>query len=497
VTPADPGRAADLRAPLELVALVAILGCVVVVAAVLVANTGQLGFDEAIYAVKARSYVGGSEVDFWAPFRPPGLAVLGTLAAPAGFTDASIRAVTVIAALGTLTMVWVVARQLWGAAAALFALLGTIGAPVFVSELPLFHNDILSVGLLLLLMWIVWNQLQTRPAPTRMFLLAAPVAAATFYVRYGNLGPIVAIGLATLLLFGPRLIRHIRLVAVTVLIGVLLLVPHVVESIARTGSPLGALVSAGAVANTTSTLGSVRAYFDWLPDQLLGWIPLAMAIVGVAHGALAALAFATRRTNAEDLRRQAWLLVPAIVAGALIVYLSHPERRYQLFPITLLLVSGAGAIATGIARLSSSKVAGRPGPSVRVAGIIVATGVLVLWAGYNLSREVGRLFAREPPRGWEVAGRRIVDDGGGPCSAVSSVAPILAWYSHCRIVDINQKPPVDGSSAGGGRTYVVFNDLDPERATPEALAAYRELVRNATPLPIADRSRGIEIYRLP
>ena len=86
---AEPGRAAALRAPLDVVALVVILGCVLVVAAVLVANTGQLGFDEAIYAVKARSYVGGSQVDFWAPFRPPGLAVLGTLAAPGCTTDAA------------------------------------------------------------------------------------------------------------------------------------------------------------------------------------------------------------------------------------------------------------------------------------------------------------------------------------------------------------------------------------------------------------------------
>ena len=58
-----------------------VIGLATAAGAMLLANLGQLGYDEAVYAAKARSYVSDIPADWFELYRPPGLALFGTLAA--------------------------------------------------------------------------------------------------------------------------------------------------------------------------------------------------------------------------------------------------------------------------------------------------------------------------------------------------------------------------------------------------------------------------------
>ena len=489
----SPGPARRTQVPLDWLVPTVVLLLVAVVGIVLIAGLGQLGYDEAVYASKARSYISDTPVDWWELYRPPGIALFGTLAGAAGLSDASLRVVTLFGGLATLAIVWLVARQLWDASAALFAILGAVGAPVVLSELPLFHNDIASAGLLLLLMWILWDQFAARPAPNRMLLLAAVVAAAAFYVRYGIAVGIVGIGVATLLLWGSRLLAHARLVGLTVLLGVVLFLPHLVLALSTTGSPIGIVTAAGEQVNTTGPRSAFRAYRSWVVPSLFGSIPFALAVAGLIHAGALALSFAFRRTGASQLRRQLWLLVPAAVSAVLIVLVSHAEPRYMLFPVLLTIISGAGALSAAIS-LVARPFAHRA-RAVRVMGTLVVAIGLAGWAGRVATSQIGS--ADGQPAAWKAAGERIAGDADGPCRVIATQRPLIGWYTTCEIVRMDGQPAAAARAAPPTRTYVVFTDRDADRVGPTELAAYRDLALGATELPprtgVGDT---YEVYRL-
>ena len=407
---------------------------------------------------------------------------------------------TLLTGVATLGLVWAVAKQLWGATAGLFALLGALGAPVLVNELPRFHNDVTAAGLLLLLMWIVWDQLATRRAPTPALILAAPVGAAAFYVRYGSLATLVGIGLAVLLLWGPRLVAHPRLVGLTALLGVLLLIPHAAMATGLTGSPFGVIVAArdaaGDQVSVTAALETARQYAGPLLLYVLGGTPLILAVAGIAHAVTAGVSWATRGRDGDQFRRHLWLLVPAVVTGALIVLASHAEGRYVVVPILLLVISGAGALSVGISRIARARILGDRGPVFSRVCMVMITAVLACWAGIVGAYELRQAATGDPPRAWAAAGQSIAADGPGSCRVVATLRPLIGWYSGCRIVHMNPRT-LASLDDDQHRTYVVFTRQDRKRVSDGVIGAYRELVGDDPPMPLpAATSDGIEVYRL-
>jgi 4-amino-4-deoxy-L-arabinose transferase-like glycosyltransferase len=476
------------RRPSDLVAPIIVLGVLAVLGFATIANLGQLGYDEAVYASKARSYVSDVAVDWWRPYRPPGLPTVGALAGLAGFSDLAVRAVTLVGGLATLALVWLVTRQLWDSRAALFALLGAIGAPVVIGELPLFHNDLASAGLLLLLMWILWDQFETRPAPTRMLLLASVVAAAAFYTRYGIVAGIVGIGLTVPLLWARRLWAHARLVGATALLGVALLLPHLVYAASATGSPLGIMRAARNVADSTGPLVAFRSYVSAVLPRLFGPIPLILALAAGAYAVAAAFVVATRREGVDHLRRQLWLLLPAAISAGLTVLVSHAESRYMLFPLILVIISGSGAVSVAISLLVQARpLQGR----AAAVGILCTVAVAIVLAAYSGRAAVARASDADGlPIAWKAAGERIEADANGPCRVIAAVRPLIGWYTTCEIISMRNQPAGDVRAGAPARTYVVVGDDD----LPDG---YRDLVRGAARLPSTGRAGDdYAVYRL-
>jgi len=379
--------------PGRTIEVAAVIGVLVVVAIGAVWLLGQaipLGWDESVYASKSRSLFTDSPSSTWAIYRAPGLPVVGLLGGALGFTDANLRAVAAVLNLGALTMAWALARTLWGPLAAIVALLTIVGSPVVIAEIALFHTDLPSAGLLLGLMLLVWHEFERRAEPSRLLIAAAPLAALAFYIRYGSILPIGGIGMAAVVLWHRSMLRNKGLVGLTVALAALLFAPHVLEAISRTGSPLGIITSAGEQVDTSEPIATAARYLGWLPAQLAHRLGFAVMLTGVVHGAMVAIDAIRRRELGPVARRYLWLFVPAGVTTAGLILRSHPEERYVLFPVVLVIIAGGGAISAAVAWLR-----GRPGLADRQdtldGAIVVGILPVAVIAGLVGARRVGVL----------------------------------------------------------------------------------------------------------
>jgi hypothetical protein len=481
---------------IELVALVGILVVVTIAAAWLIGQAIPLGWDEAVYASKSRSLVTDIPSSTWAIYRAPGLPVVGLLGGALGFTDANLRVVALVINLGTLAKAWAFARILWGPLAATVALLTIVGSPVVIAELALFHTDLPAAGLLLALMLLVWHEFERRPEPGRLLLAAAPVAALAFYIRYGSILPIGGIAIAAVLLWHRAMLRTPRLVGATIVFAAILFAPHILEAIARTGSPLGIITSAGEQVDTSEPIPTAARYLGWLPAQLAHRLGFAVMVAGVAHGVIVALDALRTRALTPAARRYVWLYLPAGITTIGLVLQSHPEQRYVLFPVTLAIIGGAGAVSAGIAWLSR-----RPALADRQlaldAAIIGGLFVVAVVAGSVGARRVVAIERDSDDSRWLPAVGQVIDgDADGRCAVVTSVPPIVEWYSQCAAEQFSTAG-AEALAAGAfdDPTYVVFSDIDERRASSRTIERYRELVRPTAVL-VNGAPPKVEVYRL-
>ncbi len=481
---------------IEIAALVGILIVVAIGAAWLIGRAIPLGWDEAVYASHSRSIVTDVPTSTWRIYRAPGLPIIGLLGGAFGFTDANLRAVALMMNLAALAVAWVFARILWGPLAAIIALLTIVGSPVVIAEIALFHTDLPAAGLVLALMLLLWYEFELRPEPSRLLLAAAPLAALAFYIRYGSILPIGGVGIAAVLLWHRSMLNNRRLVAALVVFAALLFAPHLLEAVTRTGSPLGIISSAGEQVDTSEPVATAVRYLGWLPAQLAHRLGFAVMLAGAAHAGMVMLDAMRRRDLTPVARRYLWLFIPAGVMTVGLVLQSHPEQRYVLLPVLLAIIAGAGAVSAGIAWLRK-----RPALADRQhaldAAIIGGLLLVAVVAGSIWARRVVAIEQEGADGRWlPEVGRAIDADGDGPCAAVTSVPPIVEWYSRCGAMSFSTSG-ADALAAGAfdDPAYVVFLDIDELRASPKTIERYRELVA-----PTGVRLNGppteAEVYRL-
>ena len=483
----------------EIVALAAIAVGLTTAAGYALAQGGPLGWDEAIYAGHARWLATGLVAPGWQIYRPPGLSVLGILAAPFGFTDLSLRLLTCGLGMGALALGWAMTRRLWGPVAAIVVLLASIGSPIVNLQLGLFHDDLPSVGLLLALMLLLWDQFEAGHEPNHWLLAAAPLAAAAFYVRYGTLVAIGGIALTAGLLWHRPMRRHLGLVASTVGIAVLLVAPHVIYAIQATGSPLGIIRAAIEVADSSSTLGALRQYLAWLDGSIAGRVGTGLIALGLVSAAVTLARAISIRSISIQARTYVWLGLPAAITAVGLLLVSHAERRYMLFPLFLAFIVGGGGVATLWSRLrTAAEERGRR--TMAEMAFVVLLGLVASVVSLGVSRSTLVRADRQRMHGWVAdAGRMIHADAAGPCLVASARTPVMTWYSRCDAVQMRpsgaarllRRPPTT-------RIYVVFTTLDQTTVAAATIASYRSLV-NGMPtmsLPAGATTPDAEIYRL-
>jgi 4-amino-4-deoxy-L-arabinose transferase-like glycosyltransferase len=480
------------HAELEAIAVVGVLLALAAAMVWFISLDLQPSWDEAVYLTKARSFTTDIPASSWLIYRPPGVPVLGLLAAPFGESLAALRLVAAAAGVATVGAAWALARSLWGRLAAFVALLALVSAPVVLQFVPRFRTDIVSVGPVVLLLLLLWWQFERRDRADARLVAAAPLVAAAFYFRYGAAPLVVGVAVAALVLWPRRLWSDRKVVALSVLATVALLAPHVADAVSRTGSPLGIVRAAVAVTDTTGPATAVRDYVLWTPTRIAGGAVLVVAAAAIA-AALAAAASVRARAWTPDGRRLALALVPAVVGAAGIVLISHPEPRYMLGPFTLAVVAGAGAVADVVRRAAVTLAARRwltPAVGMGLAAVVVGALVVRAWASLAIHEGSIQWLRR--------AAAPIAADAGGRCVVIAAETPVVGWYSRCEALSFRTNPgTVRARVRAGALAYVVFATPDVRGTSPARVALYWAL---AEPMPLSrvdEGPRHAEAHRLP
>jgi 4-amino-4-deoxy-L-arabinose transferase-like glycosyltransferase len=344
--------------------------------------------------------------------------ILGMPVLAFGLGEWALRASVLPLNLLALAALWGFARSVTGVRAAILATFTLATVPAFMARAAQYMNDGPSLGFVLLATWLVWTELE-KESPTRRLLWVAPLAAAAFYLRYGNAVSLAGIALAMVVIWPRQVLRNWRLVTTTAAIFLALLLPFFLLSSAVSDSPVGILFGAGKIAGREYLGQGLGEYIRWFPNKLAGRLGAILMAAG-----LVAIVIRIRFARHGGHRLHACL---AIIAGFHIIVLglvSHAERRFAFLAVALLVLLGADALIRAYDRLR---------PLGRRSGVLVVIAVGLGTATYNGLKARNRLYL--PNWGYEVlrgAGSLIREsNGNNGCTILGQWLPHLTWYSAC------------------------------------------------------------------
>jgi hypothetical protein len=359
-----------------------------------------LGHDEAVYAAKARSWLTDLPTAQWDPRRAPGVPALGVLALAVEPSVGAVRVVGLSLVLLTVAITYYVAAKLTTPVRALAVVLVLLTSAPFIRRIPEYLSDIGTAGLLVACAYLVIR---------RQLVALAIVALATFYLRYGAVAGLLAIAVAALVVWGPKVWlaegRKLWLAAGIFAAGV---VPHFVYATQATGKPWGLLANAGASANQVYFGDGLVFYVTRFPYGLAGVLGGVLMAVGLIS------AVVHRRT-----RWKAFLGLTAVLLLVQLGLIGHGEPRFVFGSAILLVLLGVDALAA------------RWRPAVAVVAAIA-----VLQAPFAYADVRGNAIA-----GATAERRSLVaaaEHFERPCVVVTSYQPELGWYSGCSTMSFAQ-----------------------------------------------------------
>lgn len=370
-------------------------------------SAAPLGHDEARYATDTRELVDGSGKRY--VYVPVGMNVEALPGVLLGGGERSVRALPLIAGLVFLFAVWNLARRVTSRGTAAWVVAIVAGAHPITRFSADLLSDLPSAACLLTALAVLIPELTRAEGPRNRTVLAAPLCAAAFYVRYGSVGTIVIVAIVAVLVGGPGMLRRPRPVVLTIGLFVILLAPHVIYSMTETGSPVGVLAASAAVPGHAGE--GLATYLTSNPLNTYGFVAAPVMLVGL-------LAFRRHRiTIALQLIAVTQILVLGLT--------THAQPRFVVLAIVLLLI-------VGVDRVRGRLVMASPRVATWVAGVatvaIVGTWVVALVAGH---RAHGFRQARVAPVLLAAAAIKA-DAMGVPCEVAGQQTTLLAWYSGCR-----------------------------------------------------------------
>lgn len=456
----------------------------------IVANTA-LGYDESVYAVLARHWVSGTPDSGWALHRPPLLSVLGVVpVVVAGGQEWAFRLIGAAFGVGTVLAAWWLARSIGGPVAGLLAAVTLAAASPLQLESGVFLTDVPSACLLIVLTALLWRQLRGADPINAGFLMLAPVAAAAFYLRYGAAVAIVALGIAAVATSGRRLAQSGRIVLATVVVFLLLILPHAAIATGQLGTPWGILLMAERGAAEASQQLPLAQYALGFPWEIIGPLGALLALAGLT----AIIVAVGRRTGgrSEDLRERdrfaAFVGVTVLILMAVLGTIIHAEARYLLFVMALLVVLGSTTVAAFAARFSRAR-----RRQTLVTAALIASALLVV----GIATTGIRIHERAESWDWKRdVGRYVGTNSRGSCSVLTADVPIVSWYSRCPAITFGGRSGADRLTelTGQNRFLIVRADghLQP---SVDVLRAY---LVGAEPLVmyVADGRPAATLYRI-
>lgn len=413
--------------------LVAVLALTAGIWTALQDHEPYLGHEEAVYANKARSWADGTPDAGWGPYRPLGLPVLGRVALGVHDGVGSLRAVALVLTLFTLTATYLAAARWTTPRRAVVVVLLLLSGLGFLRRIPEFLNDIGTTGLLLLVVFLLTRAQEVRRS--RALPLAAAVAVAAFYLRYGSMGNLLAISLAALFAYGPNAwLAQGRRLAAALAIFALGLLPHFVQATHITGSPLGLILWAGSQANRAYVGDGLVYYLAIFPYRLAGDLG---AVVMTGGLLLAARALRGSDYGPGLAARHVFLGSTSVAVFVVLGLATDGEPRFVYLPVILLTILGVEALAQLTGRRNRNR--GLLAAVAGLAGVTIAgTTQTVAHAAMPGPDRLGRSTV---PVAEQLASNE-------PCLLVTGYEPETGWYSGCNAVTYAQyrrmtPPPQD------------------------------------------------------
>lgn len=474
VTRAVSRRRFSIGGPIEhgeWLALAVIVLVYLVVVWLSVRRGPPLGWDESVYALRARDFADGVDpVRYWNDYRAPGLPWLGHLFWVEGREATLLRLLVAGFGLGLVGVTWLLARHLFGPRAGLIAAGGVAVTPPLLLAATQAWPDVPGAALgLLAIALFVFSTGGERPS--WWMLSVVPAVAAATYLRFGAPLP-VAIGLLVVVVWRRRVLRRRVVPVVATALASTATVILILEVPFLTGGRSSPLAAIGGVSG---------GWFEGLVDfaRLAHEVAAPAAVVLALAGLVAACGF----VGSGGIDRGALLATVTIgLATALaIAVVLHGEVRYLAPAYPWLWIAGA----PGLERV------GRAIPG-RVRPAVVALIALVLAAGAIGTAQDRNHDAGEGYSALRRASEAIAREAGGlPCLVVTRRLPQVMWYSGCEAILFDMRE-VRLPVRPGERTFLLFFEGDlyePKGALREAyLAAVGE------PLVMVEGYRDVAVY---
>ena len=431
--PAPPSRPADL---LTRLVLVIGLGVWIVNALILLLGAAPLNPDEAQYAIAARDMIAGSEPRWF--YLSRGMNVVASVGILAGESELALRIVPFVLGIGFVLAVWQLARTTFGSATAAWVVAVVAGTRSFVRLSVELLSDLPATTHLLAAMAVIAAELPRDEGPRWRVVIAAPLLAAAFYLRYASCVPIAIIGVSWVALGWRGIVRRPAPVIATAALFLVLFVPHAIMADHATGSPLGILLESRLVpANEYAGKGLVT-YFTTNPFAYYGRLTPPIMIIGL---------LVLRRD-----RRVVFLWIVAAVSTIAIGFMSDAQVRYVMLGTALLTMLGVDVIRRWIVARP------RRFREVLVACATAATVLACLLMVRDQRRIPGGRVKRMTSTLAAAAAIRQ-DAAGRACHVVANYFTQVAWYGHCPSARYSPSDAI----AHGELSYVVDDPGAPWR----------------------------------
>jgi 4-amino-4-deoxy-L-arabinose transferase-like glycosyltransferase len=430
-----------------------------------------LGWDEAVYALRARDFTAGVlPLHYWEAYRAPGFSWLGHLIWIDGHEVLALRLLAAAFGLGLVVTTWLLARHLFGRRAGLIAAAGGALTPPLLLAATQVWPDVPGACLgLLAIAVFVFATGGDRPS---WWVLLVPVAVAgATLLRFGAPLPLI-VGLVGVAVWRRRVLRRgpapivVAAVASTALVVLVLAVPGIIGSAAP-------LASIGEQADRP-----FQGFADY--GALAGEVAGSAAVVVALGGLAAALAWSSRR--AIDRGAVLTAVTIGLATAAAIATVLHGEVRYLAPAYPWLWV----AAAPGLAGIAVSL----PGRWEKVVAAVVALALVAAAVGAVQDRNDE---AKGDLATVVAAAETLVAEGavGRRCVVVASRVPQMAWYTGCeaRPFDLEE---VRLPAPSGRAAFMVLVEGDPRQPEGALLEAY--LAAAGPPLAIVGGLHSATIY---
>lgn len=447
-----------------------------------VIGAGELGHDEAAYALKARSWLDATPATGWDIHRGIGQSVIAAAVLVFDQGAAGLRAVSLLLSVATIGAVWYLGKTLrsdavgW-LAAAIFAV-----APSFLRRGAEFLSDVPSTGFLLVVAALLWRWATSDYRRNALLYWVAGLGAIAFYIRYQAVLSLGLLAVATALAFPSRVRSMWRALVGATVFFLALLVPHFVYATAVTGAPWGVVANTGTAGGRDFLGEGLVDYVQDLPDLLAGTLGGLAIVVG--------LAWITRSLfrGGESRSLAIYLAVAALGQMLALGLLSHGEPRFVFFPVALLLVAAALAADDWGPMLSAG--------TFRGAAVFVLAS-LVVFLALNSTRVDRNAEARgDSYEALATAARFAAAESGGGCGILTGSLPQITWYSGCetngydrRTFAIDLEPDLD--------RFLLFSEGGPRQPEGALLEDYLESATGPVLIVPGSGSTGdVTLYRV-